>query len=178
VAVELAKEVGKGKTIVTILPDSGNSYISKFYSDEWMRDNGFPVASSDGLGAATVRDVLGGRRGEVITARKSDKVEIVVKKMKEHDISQMPVVDAEGRTIGMIHEYDLLEFLIEGKHRLSEAVEPLVQPVQGVVTGDTPIGKLREIFNDDNVAVVKEGDRVTGIVTKIDLIEFLGQRMK
>ena len=178
VAVQLAKELGRDKTIVVPLPDGGRAYISKFYSDEWMRDNGFPVASSDGLGAATVRDVLGGRRGEVITARKGDKVEVVIKKMKEHDISQMPVVDAEGRAIGMIHEYDLLEFLIEGKHRLSEAVEPLVQPLQGVVTPATPIGKLREIFNDDNVAVVKDGDRVTGIVTKIDLIEFLGQRMR
>ncbi len=41
VAVELAKELGKGKTIVTVLPDGGSSYISKFYNDEWMRDNGF-----------------------------------------------------------------------------------------------------------------------------------------
>jgi cystathionine beta-synthase len=103
---------------------------------------------------------------------------VVVKKMKDHDISQMPVVDPEGRAIGMIHEYDLLQFLIEGKHRLSEVVEPLVQPLQGVVTADTPIGRLREIFNDDNVAVVKDGDRITGIVTKIDLIEFLGERLK
>jgi cystathionine beta-synthase len=78
--------------------------VSKFYSDEWMRDNGFPVGGNgEGLSAATVRDVLGGRRGEVITARKSDKVELVVKKMKEHDISQMPVVDADGRCLGMIH---------------------------------------------------------------------------
>jgi cystathionine beta-synthase len=87
-------------------------------------------------------------------------------------------VDAEGRCIGMIHEYDLLNFLIEGKHRLSEVVEPLVQPLQGVVTPETPIANLRAIFNDDNVAVVKEGDRVTGIVTKIDLIDFLGHRLK
>jgi len=125
-----------------------------------------------------VQDVLGGRRGEVITARKGDKVEAVVKKMKDHDISQMPVVDADGRAIGMIHEYDLLQFLIEGKHRLSEVVEPLVQPLQGVVQADTPVGHLRHIFNDDNVAVVKDGDRITGIVTKIDLIEFLGERLK
>jgi cystathionine beta-synthase len=57
-------------------------------------------------------------------------------------------------------------------------VEPLVQPLQGVVGPDTVVGKLRDIFNDDNVAVVKEGDRVTGIVTKIDLIEFLGSKLK
>jgi cystathionine beta-synthase len=78
----------------------------------------------------------------------------------------------------MIHEYDLLNFLIEGKHRLSEVVEPLVQPLQGAVGPETPIARLREIFNDDNVAVVREGDRVIGILTKIDLIDFLGTRMK
>ncbi len=178
VAVQLAKELGKGKTIVVPLPDGGRAYISKLYSDEWMRDNGFPLNGSEPLSASTVKDVLGRRLGEVITARRTDKVDVVVKKMKDHDISQMPVVDDAGRATGMIHEYDLLNFLMEGKHRLTEVVEPLVQPLQGVVGPDTPIGRLRDIFNDDNVAVVKEGDRVTGIVTKIDLIEFLGERLK
>ena len=178
VAVQLARELGRGKTIVVPLPDGGRAYISKFFSDEWMRDNGFPVESGDSVASATVADVLGARRGAVITARKTDKVEVVVKKLKEHDISQMPVVDDDGRTVGMIHEYDLLNFLIEGKHRLSEVVEPLVQPLQGTVGPETPIARLREIFNDDNVAVVREGDRVTGILTKIDLIDFLGTRMK
>ena len=179
VAVQVARELGKGKTVVVPLPDSGRAYISKFFSDEWMRDNGFPVGGpADSVAGATVKDVLGRRRGEVITARRQDRVEVVVKKMKDHDVSQMPVVDDAGRAIGMIHEYDLLNFLIEGKHRLSEVVDPLVQPLQGVVTPETPLGRLREIFNDDNVAVVKEGDRVTGIVTKIDLIEFLGEKLR
>ena len=178
VAAQLARELGKGKVIVVPLPDGGRSYVSKFFSDEWMRDNGFALEGGEGLSGAAVRDVLGGRRGRVITARKTDKVEAVVKAMKDHDISQMPVVDDAGRAIGMIHEYDLLNFLIEGKHRLSEVVEPLVQPLQGVVAPETPIARLRAIFNDDNVAVVKEGDRVTGILTKIDLIEFLGERLK
>jgi cystathionine beta-synthase len=179
VAAQVARELGKGKVVVVPLPDGGRSYISKFYSDEWMRDNGFPV---DGEGAplslATVGDVLGGRRGKVLSVRRTDKVETVVALLKEHDVSQMPVVDAEGRAVGMIHEYDLMNFLIEGKHRLSEQVDALVQPLQGVVSLDTPVARLRDIFNDDNVAVVKEGDRVSGVVTKIDLIEFLGARMR
>jgi len=178
VALQVARELGKGKTVVVPLPDGGRSYVSKLYSDEWMRDNGFPVNGSDAVSAATVKDVLGRRRGEVITARRTDKVEAVVKKMRENDISQMPVVDDQGHATGMIHEYDLLNFLIEGKHRLSEVVDPLVQPIQGLVGPDTPIGRLREIFNDDNVAVVKEGDRITGILTKIDLIDYLGQRLR
>ena len=177
VAVQLARELGPDKVILAPLPDGGRAYVSKIFSDEWMRDNGFPVHDGETVATATVKDVLGRRRGEVITARRHDKVEAVVKKMKEHDISQMPVVDEAGKVTGMIHEYDLLNFLIEGKHRLSEVVEPLIQPLQGVVTPDTPVARLRDIFNDDNVAVVKEGDRITGIITKIDLIDFLGQRM-
>jgi cystathionine beta-synthase len=178
VALQIARELGAGKTVVVPLPDGGRSYVSKFYSDEWMRDNGFPVEGDGSAASATVKDVLGRRRGTVITARRTDKVEAVVKRMRENDISQMPIVDDAGRAVGMIHEYDLLNFLIEGKHRLSEIVDPLVQPIQGMVTPDTPIGRLREIFNDDNVAVVKEGDRVSGILTKIDLIEYLGQRLR
>jgi cystathionine beta-synthase len=178
VAVQVARELGKGRTVVVPLPDGGRSYVSKLFSDEWMRDNGFPVNGDGQVSAATVKDVLGTRRGEVITARRTDRVEAVVKRMRDNDISQMPVLDDAGRAIGMIHEYDLLNFLIEGKHRLSEVVDPLVQPIQGVVGPDTPIARLREIFNDDNVAVVKEGEKVTGILTKIDLIEFLGERLK
>ncbi len=174
----IAREHGKGQVVLVPLPDGGRSYVSKFFSDEWMRDNGFQVNGGEPVSAATVKDVLGKRRGEVITARRTDKVEVIVKKLKENDISQMPVVDDAGHAIGMIHEYDLLNFLIEGKHRLSEVVDPLVQPLQGVVGPDTPVGRLRDIFNDDNVAVVREGDRVTGILTKIDLIDFLGQRLK
>jgi cystathionine beta-synthase len=179
VAAQLARELGRGKVVVVPLPDGGRPYLSKCFSDEWMRDNGFPLTDGGpSVAAATVKDVLGDRRGAVITARRTDKVEVVVKKLKEHDISQMPVVDEAGRAIGMIHEYDLLNFLIEGKHRLSEVVEPLVQPLQGAVGPETPIARLREIFNDDNVAVVRDGDRVIGILTKIDLIDFLGTRMK
>jgi cystathionine beta-synthase len=179
VAVQVAKDMGKGKIVVCPLPDGGRAYISKFYSDEWMRDNGFPVESdAETLRGAKVKDVLAGRFGKVITARKGEKVESVVKRMKDSDISQMPVVDPEGRAIGMIHEYDLLNFLIEGKHHLSEQVEAVMAPIQGTVTLETPVSKLRDIFNDDNVAVVKDAEQVVGIVTKIDLIDFLGQRIK
>jgi cystathionine beta-synthase len=177
VAAALAKELGKGKTIVVPLPDTGRAYVSRYFSDEWMRDNGFATGTGE-VATATVGDVLGNRRGKVITARKTDKVEAVVRQLKDHDISQMPVVDADGRVIGMIHEYDLLQFLIEGKHRLTEIVEPLVQPLQGVVTLETPITRLRQIFDDDNIAVVKEGERVIGIITKIDLIAFVGERLR
>ena len=97
-----------------------------------MRDNGFPVTTGRSGWLATVKDVLGDRRGAVHTARRTDQVEAVVKTMQEHDVSQMPVVDERA----LHRDHPRVRppgFLIEGKHRLSEVVEPLVQPLQGVV---------------------------------------------
>ena len=168
VAVQLAKEVGKGKTIVVVLPDTGMSYVSKFHSDEWMRDNGF----AEEKGAGTVRDLLNGKR-EVLTARKGQRVDQVVETMRQHGISQMPVMSEDGRAVGMIHEYDLLNALVASKAKFADTIDSIVAPLQGVVSPETSLTRLREVFNQDKVAVVKEGEKILAIVTKIDLIEHM-----
>jgi len=172
-AIELAREVGKGKIIVTVLPDAGSSYISKFYSDEWMRDNGF----LEEKGPSTVADLLGHHKGEVYAAKKGDKIGAIVDILRKHGISQMPVISPDGSAVGMIHEYDLLNALIAGTHKLDDLIDPIVAPLQGVVTPDTSLQKLREIFAQDNVAVVRDGQKIVAIVTKIDLIEHLAGRL-
>lgn len=169
VALELAKEVGKGKTIVVVLPDSGSSYISKFYSDEWMRDNGF----LEDKGPGTVADVLKARPQKLLTADKGQKIGQVIELMKKNGISQMPVVQADGTAFGMIHEYDLLNGLVAGNHKMGDAIDTLIAPLQGVVTPETTIPQLRQVFAQDNVAVVRDGQRVTAVVSKIDLIDYL-----
>lgn len=172
VAVQLAKEVGKGKVIVVILPDTGMSYISKFHSDEWMRDNGL----LEEKGAGTVRDLIAHRRGEVLTARKGDRIDSVVELMRARGISQLPVTNGDGRVVGMIHESDVLDVLVSGKRRSSEPIDDVVAPLEGIVSPETSLKRLREVFAQDKVAVVKEGEKVLAIVTKIDLIEHLAHR--
>jgi cystathionine beta-synthase len=172
VALELAKEAGKGKNIVVVLPDSGSSYVSKFYSDEWMRDNGF----LEDKRAGTVADMLKGRRQTLRTVARGAKIGEVIETMKAYGISQMPVLAADASPQGMIHEYDLLNGLIGGRHALSDSIDTLVAPLEGVVTGDTTVAQLGQVFAQDNVAVVREGTTLTAIVTKIDLIEYLAAR--
>lgn len=175
VAVEVAREMGKGKVVVVPLPDSGRSYVSKFYSDEWMRDNGF--LEPEGIRGATVRDVLSDRRGKVVSAKPSDTVRAVVARMKEHDVSQIPVLDGGGAPAGMLHESDLLHALIDARHRLDEPVGPIAAPIEGVVALSTPLSALTALFEAGNVGVVVEGKAVVGIVSKIDVIDFLARRL-
>jgi cystathionine beta-synthase len=169
VAVELAKELGKGKTIVVVLPDSGNSYVSKYFSDEWMRDMGF----LEEKGPGTVGDILGKKPQTLVTAKKGEQIGHVIENMKQHGISQMPMVTDDGSALGMIHEYDLLNGLVSGAVKKADPIDALIAPLDGVVTKEMTIPQLRQVFAQDNVAVVRDGQKIVAIVTKLDLIEFL-----
>ena len=173
VAADLAKEAGKGKVIVVVLVDSGNRYITKFYSDEWMKDNRF-IEEDEEIGL--IRDVLKIKSSEVEFAKDKEIVKDVVERMKIRGISQMPVLDNKNNVKGMIHELDLLNFLIKEKGKIDITIEELVAPLQGVVKPDAPTGHLKEIFDENNVAIVMEEEKVLGILTKIDLIEYLGKK--
>jgi cystathionine beta-synthase len=174
VAVELARELGRGKNVVVILPDSGSRYISKFYSDEWMKDNGF-LDPTDRLG--TVADLLAGRRPVLHTVSTKDIARHAVDLMKQHGISQLPVVEAGNRPIAMLHEVDLLQALLDGRHKLDEPISAVMKPLAGVVNLRTPVSRLKELFATDHVAIVKDGEQLTAILTKIDLIDWLGTRV-
>jgi cystathionine beta-synthase len=80
------------------------------------------------------------------------------------------------KPVAMLHEVDLLQALLEGRHELDEPVSAVMKPIDGVVTLRTPVSRLRELFAKDQVAIVKDDDKVAAIVTKIDLIEFLAAR--
>ena len=121
VAVQVAKEAGAGKIVVAVLPDGGRAYISKFYSDEWMRDMGF--SEPDITESSRVRDVIQGK-GPVIVAKLGDSASQVVGRMQKHGISQMPVVDDAGKAVGMVHESDLLRSLLAGERGLEQPIEP------------------------------------------------------
>ena len=174
VALEVARDLGKGKVVAVVLTDTGNNYITKFFNDEWMKDNGFAV---DDKSPGKVKDLIRSRKQSVLFAEKGQRIDAVVEQMRKHGISQMPVRDAHGSATGMIHEYDLLNALVSKKQGFHDAIDSLIAPLQGVVSPEATLNRLREVFAQDNVAVVKEHEQVVGIVTKIDLIEYLAERM-
>lgn len=173
VALKLAKELGEGKKVVVILPDSGSRYISKFHSDEWMRDMGF-LDPDDTLG--TVQELVARRPQELLVAREDERVRDVALRMKQHGISQLPVVDGEGRAKGMLDEHDLFEALLTGAAKHEHTIGGLAAPLEGRVAPTAPVSSLRDIFARGHVAVVCEGDKPLAVITKIDLIDFLGAR--
>jgi len=160
---------GEGKRAVIILPDSGFRYLSKVFSDDWMRENGFLEAEM-----GTVADLLRAKGLPLITATPDEPVRAVIAKMKQYDVSQLPVV-GDGGLVGMVSEVDLLSYLLEGGHGLDDPITPIVDPAPPVVTPDTPVDNLADAFLNANAAIVVDGGRVVGIVTKIDVIDHLAR---
>lgn len=173
VAAGLARELGRNSTIVVILPDSGAIYLSKFFNDDWMKDNGFFEPSSS---EASVRDLMRGKSHHLHTCQPDERLGPVIVRLKREGISQMPVVTDDGEPIGMVHEIDLLGAIVDGEATRDDKVQSLVKPIQGLIHPDASIEQLRQIFAQDNVAVVISAGKCVGIITKIDLIDYLARR--
>lgn len=173
-ALKVAKTLGPGKIVVVILCDSGDRYLSKCYDDEWMKDMGF-LGPEQRLG--TVRELLQFKGDRVEFAQPDETLASVAKRMSELGISQMPVGPTEvGSDLLMIHEVDLLQSLVSGARTLGDSVINSAKALQGQVSLDDPLTAVQTVFDQHNVAVVVANGRVSGIISKIDMVEFLAAR--
>jgi cystathionine beta-synthase len=157
--------------VLVLLADAGHKYLSKIFNDDWMRENGF-LEDTPGLG--TVRDVLGGKR-PLVTARPDARLREVIGQMKTLGISQLPVIEG-GKLRGVVAEVDLLRALATGGKTLESPIAEVVEDEYATVTPNTKIELLQSVLADAKVAIVEDGDEVVGIVTRIDLIDFLAKR--
>ncbi len=173
VAVQVARELGAGKTVVAILTDSGSRYISKHLSDAWMRDHGF-LESVPELGY--VEEIVRRHNRSVQTARLDESLGEVIDRLKSEGISQLPVLDAHGKPVAMIHELDVLRALQSGRVSLVTKVAEVARPIGGLIYPKARIEELFRLFEQDHVAVVVDGQKLVGIVSKIDVIDFMSSR--
>jgi cystathionine beta-synthase len=174
-AIKYAEATKRKENILVLLPDGAQKYLSKIFDDKWMRENGF-LDEVDPLG--TVAELLRRKKQRpLVTAQKRESVRDVIATMRDTGVSQMPVLDGEGgRLCGIVAEVDLLDFLVKGEAGLDSPIEPLIESDYATVTPGTRVHLLRNIFSDAQIVVVEAGDAIVGVITKIDLIEFLAER--
>jgi cystathionine beta-synthase len=169
--LEVAKELGPGKLVVVVICDSGDRYLSKCYDDDWMKDMGY-LGPEQLLG--TVREVLHFKGGEVQFAKPDETLASVAKRMSDLGISQMPVAATdEAGPLKIIHEVDLLQSLVDQRCTPTDTVDHAATDLHGQVSIDDSLTAVQTVFDDENVAVVVEDGGVTGVISKIDVIEYL-----
>jgi cystathionine beta-synthase len=186
-ALAVARELtesgqGPGAVIVVIFPDSGRNYMSKLYNDEWMRANG--LLASPGA-VVRVRDVLEDRHhGEqipdLVLARTTETVGAAIGRLEDYGISQMPVSEAsEGSTlaglVGSISEKGLLERAYREPGVVERTVGEVMDPPLPVVGEGAPLDEAFALLARGVPAVLAvRGERPVGVITKLDVLEYLG----
>lgn len=158
---------------VVLLPDSGSRYLSKVFDDKWMRENGFLESE---WREATLREVLGAKSmTELIAASADDRIMDVVGKMKEFGISQLPAMNGGNEVIGVVRESDLLTHLLESKSARpgEESIRSLMQPAPTTLPASTLLSDAMPELIKSNAVLVNDGGRVVGILTKIDVLDFI-----
>jgi cystathionine beta-synthase len=173
-AMAVAREMSPGQRVVVILPDSIRNYLSKFVSDNWMRQNGFMQADWELGTMGDLMRSIGHRK--LITLPLDAPVSRATELFKQYGISQIPIVDA-GRLAGILTELDVMQQLVSARAKPDTTVaEAMVRRVSTVEI-NAPAGELLSIFERGEVALVIDSDRhLLGLVSKMDLIDIVAGR--
>jgi len=173
-ALRTARGLGPEHCVVVIFPDSGSRYLSKVFNDDWMREHGFLVTQRGRVPVGEVAEARG--QAALITAGPQDRLLEVIGRMRQHGVSQLPVVDADGRLLGLVSEVDLLDHMLNSDHDHlpNETIAGMVNDQVSVAGPEDPLDQvLPDLLTRKVVVLTDEGRRPSGILTVIDALEFV-----
>lgn len=173
-ALKYCREQTTPKNVLVLVCDTGNKYLSKMYNDYWMLDNGFLESPQHG----DLRDLVlrpYDKRDTVVVAP-TDLLVTAYQRMKLYDVSQLPVMEGE-KLVGIVDESDVLLHVYGDEDRFRDPVSSAMVTHLDILQVNQPIEALLTIFRRDHVAIVMAGEKFIGLVTRIDLLNFLRRRV-
>jgi cystathionine beta-synthase len=186
-ALQVGTDLGPDAKVLTVLPDSGRSYLSKFYDDNWMLQYGFLEREAP---APTIDEVLRHKRmeehevPELVTIESHAKVGQAIDLMQRYSISQLPVV-RDGSTesladvVGSLQERGVLDRVFKNPDALNEDVAVAMQPPLAAVDVTDSLDQVFADLSGPNAAVVvASAGRPVAILTRSDLLEYLAHRSR
>jgi cystathionine beta-synthase len=183
-ALEVAKTLDESALVVVLLPDSGKSYLSKLYNDEWMRQNGFLQRFSHLM---RVGDVIRDREGatpQIVVVSRSDTVRSAIDTMQRYGISQIPVVaDGTAATladiVGSVQERTMLDRVFREPALVDATVERVMEAPFPVVQAHEDVERLyAELAGGVPALLAVDEGRPVSVITKADLLEFVAHQRR
>ncbi len=172
-ALRYCREQTEPKKVLTLAADTGNRYLSKMYNDFWMRDQGFIETEHHG----NLRDLIARpfESNDTITVGPDEPLANAYSRMKLYDVSQLPVI--QGRNIvGFIDESDLLLAVANSNESFNQPVSTAMVTELASVDVNDPVDDLMPIFHKDYIAIVKDGEQFLGLITQVDLLNYLRRK--
>jgi cystathionine beta-synthase len=180
-AIQVAVDSKPDDVIVVLLPDTGRNYLSKFFSDEWMRQNGYLQR----LVPARVREVIDAAHTdhvpELVSVGAGKTVGEAIDLMQQYGISQLLVTESGGTAlngvVGSIQERTLLDRIYRDPTVVTTSVSTAMDPPFARVAAGAPIEEAFEaLLGGEPALMIVDGDEPVGVITRSDLLEFVAHR--
>lgn len=174
-ALRYCREQTRPQRVVTFVCDSGNKYLSKMYNDFWMFDQGLLGREQTG----NLLDLIARRYadGSAVTVREDDTLIQAYRRMKLDDVSQLPVMQ-DDRLVGIIDESDILMAVHRDPNRFEAAVASAMVTELETVDVHAELDELLPLFDRGRVAIVEQAGEFVGLITKIDVLNYLRHRIQ
>ncbi len=172
-ALRYCQEQTTPKRVLSLVCDTGNRYLSKVYNTYWLREHGLVEGSNHGDLRDLIARPMASRDAVVVGAHES--LSNAYKRMMLYDISQLPVMD-EDRIVGLIDESDILLAVYQDESKFGQPVSTAMVTDLELIDYRSGMDELLPIFNRDHVAIVMDDDQFLGLITRIDLLNFLRAR--
>jgi cystathionine beta-synthase len=172
-ALRYCREQSTPKRVVTIVPDAGGKYLSKMFNDYWLMEQGILTRVHVG----DLSDLIARRHGEhaTVTIGCDDMLMTALGRMKLYDFQQLPVLDGD-KVVGIIDESDILMAVFGREEQFRNPVRGAMSARIETVPASAPVDALLPIFNKGHVAIVMDGDKFLGLITRYDLLTYLRHR--
>jgi len=172
-ALKYCKEQTTPKKVVVFVCDTGNKYLSKMYNDYWMLDNGFIERKTYG----DLRDLIlrPYAQRDTVVVGPNDSLTVAYQRMKLYDVSQLPVMDGD-KIVGIIDESDLLMHVYGDEPKFLQPVSEAMVSKLHVLDVTASMESLLPVFDRGHVAIIVDGQKFMGLITRIDLLNYLRRR--
>lgn len=175
-ALRVARELPEDAVMVVILPSNGRSYLTKFYSDTWMIDNGF----LDERPAGKLSDLLRHKAllQPIISVTPADPVQRAATLLRQYNISQLPVM-VDDQVVGSIQESEVMRLVLEKVDLADTSIEEVMGRPFPTLSADADVADACYTVAEEDTAVLVVADRrPVGVLTKIDFIHYLADVYK
>ena len=172
-ALKYCREQTTPKKVVVFVCDTGNKYLSKMYNDYWMLDQGFLERPVHG----DLRDLIlrPYAQRDTVVVGPNDSLTVAYQRMKMYDVSQLPVIDDE-RIVGIVDESDVLMHVYGEEKRFLDPVSTAMVSKLHVLEVTAPMESLLPVFDRGHVAIIVDQQKFLGLITRIDLLNYLRRR--
>lgn len=168
-ALRVAKDLDENAVIVFIIADTGEHYLTKFHSDEWMKEK--RLLEPQKMTAGLISETKGARSPEgVISMGPNEPVAAALAKMNEMGLSQMPVLE-DGKSVGSLREGHVLTKVFADRELLEAPVSKVMEKGFPTVDVDDDAAQLTRKLRSSPAVLIEEYGRITGIITRHDMLD-------